>query len=289
MQFRNYDSLRLFDEIADYGSFSDAAAAMHMTKGAISYQIKTLEESIGFKVFDRQPRGVSLTEKGAALRSAARRGFTAIEESLRVLSAPAPQIVTLGLSTYLASRWLSPRLMDFMRSHTDIRLRIQPLIDSIELNGEDVDLVIRWGDGSWRDMVVEPLFICPAFPTGSPDALAEIRSVGAERAFSTFTLLHDRQGSTAWADWFEAAGLEYQQQSEPLILPDPNVRVQAVIDGQGIALNDSLVDQELKDGRLARLATAQLDRYGYFLAYRSGALKKPGVAAFAEWLASLGS
>lgn len=287
MRFRNFDSLRLFDVIAKYDSFAAAAEALNMTKGAVSYQVKTLEEELGFDLFIRLPRGVALTEEGISLWASAKRGFDTIEDCIRTLRTPPHPTVTLGLSTYLASRWLSPRLMDFMRTHPDIRLRIQPIIDLVNLRGEEVDLVIRWGDGSWKDMVIEPLFSCPAFPTGSPSALAEIRSVGMERAFASFTLLHDRQGSTAWADWFARAGLMYHEHIDTLIQPDPNVRVQAVIDGQGIALNDALIGQELKEGRLARLAKTQLDDYGYFLAYQPGALQKPGVADFAAWLASL--
>lgn len=287
MHFRSFDSLRLFDVIAEHDSFASAAESLNMTKGAISYQIKTLEEELGFDLFIRLPRGVTLTEEGIFLQASAKRGFGLIEDCIRDLQVRPHQTVTLGLSTYLASRWLSPRLMDFMRTHPHIRLRIQPLIDPVNLRDEEVDLVIRWGDGSWKDLVIEPLFSCPAFPTGSPSALAEIRSVGMERAFSSFTLLHDREGSTAWADWFAKAGLVYHEHIDTLILPDPNVRVQAVIDGQGVALNDTLIDQDLKEGRLARLAKTQLDDYGYFLAYQLGALQKPGVADFAAWLASL--
>ena len=69
-----------------------------------------------------------------------------------------------------------------------------------------------------------------------------------------------------------------------LIIPDPNVRVQAVIDGQGIALNDALIQDELDNERLFRLSDKALDNYGYFLAFQPGAYSNPDVEAFATWL-----
>ena len=79
-------------------------------------------------------------------------------------------------------------------------------------------------------------------------------------------------------------GFPYKERTDTLTVPDPNVRVQAVIDGQGIALFDALVNPEIEAGRLVQISSHQLDDYGYFLAYLSGALSDPNVEAFAIWL-----
>ena len=68
------------------------------------------------------------------------------------------------------------------------------------------------------------------------------------------------------------------------MIPDPNVRVQATIHGQGVALNDLLAAQELDSGTLHRISEVSLDDYGYFLAYRKGAIAVPAVKAFRDWL-----
>ena len=68
------------------------------------------------------------------------------------------------------------------------------------------------------------------------------------------------------------------------MIPDPNVRVQAVIDGQGVALNDALVQEEMAAGRLYRISPVELSNYGYFLAYPKGALNIPGLKAFRDWI-----
>lgn len=101
------------------------------------------------------------------------------------------------------------------------------------------------------------------------------------------TLLSDRSGSAAWEDWHKAAGLSFKAREAVLTIPDPNVRVQAVIDGPGIALNDDLIGPEMDAGRIVRLSDHQIDEYGYFLVHEPDALINPDVAAFAEWILSV--
>ena len=84
--FKHLDTLRLFVEVAQHGSLTEAAAAMNMTKGAVSYQIKTLEVDLGAKVFGRTPRGVVLTEAGRQLLTMARPHFREIEQAIAAIS-----------------------------------------------------------------------------------------------------------------------------------------------------------------------------------------------------------
>lgn len=105
-----------------------------------------------------------------------------------------------------------------------------------------------------------------------------------EQAFSQFVLLRDRDDSNAWSDWFNAAGLTHQTREDALIIPDPNVRVQAVIDGQGIAPNDALIGRELEEGKMVRLFEIELASYGYYLAKPRTQNRAECVDAFVRWL-----
>ena len=282
--FKHHDSLRLFVEIAQFGSFSEAAVALHMTKGAISYQIKTLEASLGLMLFNRNSRGVTLTSEAKQLLTACGSSYLAIEAELASLKGSDTQTLTVGTSSYFASRWLSPRLMTFMESYPDIQLRIQPMTQLFELDRQGVDVAIRWGNGAWNDVDIKPFMSMPAWPVGNRVAAEKVRRVGLKRAFAEFTLLRDHDDSDAWSDWFEAATLPLQTRKDTLIIPDPNVRVQAVINGQGIALNDKLVARELEDGRLVRLSKVELASYGYFLARPPVGTSTKSVDAFVHWL-----
>lgn len=285
--FRLHDTLRLFVEVAQHGSFTEAAAALHLTKGAISYQIKTLEADLGFAVFVRNPRGIALTEQGRHLLTTARTHYRDIEAELNAMKGTGTQTLTIGMSSYFASRWLSPRLMTFMQQHPDIQLRIQPMTQLFDLARQGVDVAIRWGNGAWDDVDIESFMPLPAWPVGNQAAAERVRQVGLARAFSGFVLLRDHDGSNAWSDWFDAAGLPRQTRADTLIIPDPNVQVQAVIDGQGIALNDALVTRELDEGTLVRLSDVGLATYGYFIATPRTARRKESVDAFVRWLRKL--
>ena len=287
MRFQYYDNLRIFNLAAEQNSFSAAAAALNMTKGAVSYQIKTLEAELGFALFYRHPNGISLTAKGKELLATVHSAFMEVERKISKLSDVNMRTLTIGVTSYFASRCLSPILMKFMVSYPDIQLRLQTMIDLNKLDGQGVDLAIRWGCGDWRDMSIEPLIPCPTFPTGNRFAYDLVQNIGIKKALSQLTLLRDRDDSDAWSHWHKIAKLDFiPSDSEMLIIPDPNVRVQAVIDGQGIALNDALIQDELDNERLFRLSDKALDNYGYFLAFQPGAYSNPDVEAFATWLKS---
>ncbi|MDA8872117.1 LysR family transcriptional regulator [Candidatus Thioglobus sp.] len=214
--YKHHDTLRLFIEVAQYLSFSDAAEELHMTKGAISYQIKTLEADLGFKVFVRSSRGILLTEEGHQLLKATRAQFLGIETKLEELKGQRTHSLTVGMSSYFASRWLSPRLMSFMQLFPDIQLRIQPMTQLFDLERQGVDVAIRWGNGAWDDVEITPFLTMPAWPTGNSNVAKKVKTIGLERAFSELTLLRDHDDSTAWSDWHKAAGLSHQMRKENL-------------------------------------------------------------------------
>ncbi len=284
MRFRSYDGLRLFDVVAHNGSFTAAAVELNLSKGAVSYQIKQLEQALGFALFHRGHRGITLTDKGRTLWHASHVAFRDLDQEIARLRADAPGRITIGMSTYFASRWLSPRLMRFTASHPRIPLRLQPLTDLFDLQSMGIDLAIRWGNGAWRDMEIEPLFTCPAFPTAGKVIAQRAAEGGLAAVLTQVPLLHDRDGSTAWSDWHEVAGLPFTKREDDLVIPDPNVRVQAVIDGQGVAINDALVAAELAAGQLIQVSWSLLADYGYFLAYPPGAMTNPSLKAFCDWI-----
>ncbi len=285
MRFRSYDSLRVFDVVARHLSFTAAAEELNLSKGTVSYQIARLEEELGFTIFVRKHRGIALTERGERLWQAAQPAFRSLEREIAELRGSEDDArITVGLSTYFASRWLSPRLMTFIAAHPGVALRLQPAIDLIGLAQQGIDMAIRWGKGRWRDCQIEPLLSCPAFPTAGAAIQTRVAAKGLAAVLPELPLLHDRDRSEAWQDWHRAAGLPYRPTRDDLVIPDPNVRVQAVIDGQGIAVNDRLIGEELARDRLFQISEVALDDYGYFLAYADDALDNPALRLFHNWL-----
>ena len=284
MRFRSYDTLRIFLTVAEAGGFTAAADVLHLTKGAVSYRIKRLEEELGFPVFDRLHREIALTPKGRDLLQIAEAAFRELDRNIAALQEDDSDDITIATSTYFASRWLSPRLMTFMAAHPNIGLHLQPLVNLMDLRNSGADVVIRWGDGRWTDRESELLFPCPSFPTAGGALAERIAKTGLRAVFAEVPLLHDRDDSTAWEDWSRAAGLPYTPKRNPLVIPDPNVRVQAVIDGQGVALNDVLVADEIAAGRMARVSRIGLVAYGYHLVFPKPGRPGAGRAAFRDWI-----
>ncbi|WP_298853026.1 LysR substrate-binding domain-containing protein [uncultured Ruegeria sp.] len=282
--FHHHDLLRLFAEIARHPSFSDAAAALNMTKGAISYQIKTLESDLGMVLFRRTTHGVTLTEEGLKLLVACQSRYEEIEAGILELKGRTSRSLTVGVSTYFAARWLSPRLMTFMQRHPDVQLRIQPMIQFSNHEMQDVDLAIRWGKGDWSEGKVTPFMPLPPYPVGNASVVRIVAELGMDVAISQLTFLRDRDNGNAWSEWLISAHLPQHVRQDVLIVLDPNVRVQAVIDGQGIALMDDLVSADLEAQRLFRLSDIELPDYGYFLVQPHNTVATEAVAAFSEWL-----
>jgi DNA-binding transcriptional LysR family regulator len=286
MRFRNYNNLRSFIVVARHLNMRAAATELNLTKGAVSYQVQQLETELGFRVFSRSRRNLGLTGKGSELLQVAQRLFDNVERQIVNLRQQTSDRITIGMATYFASRWLSPRLMRFITEHSDIGLRIQPLIDLMDLRSNELDLAVRWGKGDWEeeDFEVDLIFPCPAILTASRDIGSRIESDGLESVLASQTLLHDRDDSRAWIDWFAEAGIDWAPGAEGLVIPDPNVRVQAVIDGQGIALYDSLVSDEVAAGRLYQYQPVRLEAYGYYLVFPREAGPESAIMIFRDWI-----
>ena len=283
MPLRSLDLLRTLNTVAQSPSLSAAAADLSLTKGAVSYQIKKLEQELGFRVFIRAGGKLALTDQGRMLWHASQSAIQQLDREISTIQKSRFQI-TIGMSTYFASRWLSQRLMRFTNNHPETSLRIQPVAGTIDVNQDGVDMAVRWGFGQWRDCRTELLFPCPAFATGNPDLASRVSRLGLEATLEHTTLLHDLEDSQSWQHWFKQAGLVYREVDRHIVIPDPNVRVQAVMDGQGIALNDRLVQNELQSGMLQMICDVKLQNYGYYLAYPSPVTENPHLQAFKQWL-----
>ena len=165
-----------------------------------------------------------------------------------------------------------------------VQLRIQPMIEFSEAEMQGVDLAIRWGNGNWKGGTVTPFMPMPSFPVGNADVAGRVERLRIRGAVTELTLLRDRENSNAWPEWLERAGLPPQARRDVLIVPDPNLRIQAVINGQGVALMDDLVGDELAAGKLHRLSDIALPDYGYFIVRPDRATASEPATVFSDWL-----
>lgn len=283
MRFRSYDALKIFDAVARRRSMTKAADELHQSKGSISYQINKLETELGFRLFERAHAKLALTEKGRRLWHVSQTVLSQIDREIEDLRGPATGAMTIGALTYFSSRWLSPRLTRFFEANSGISLRIEPLNSVDMMRSVAVDMAILWGTGGWEEHDSELLLPLPAVPTANRAVAEQVLQLGLAEAVRQLPLLGDSSGDAGWRAWHEAAGLPYGPSRSSLTIPDSNSRVQAVVDGQGIALWDDLVAPEFGDGTLVSLSDIRVENAGYFIVF-TGQQMSRSTQAFLKWL-----
>ena len=278
-------ALRVFEVAGRLEHLTRAAEEFGITQGAVSYQIKTLEDDLGFRLFERRGRNVALTAQGAQLLPVLQASLRDIEDCIAQLKRQTqtdPQSITIATTSYFATRWLSRRLPRFMSQHPGVGIRLVLASASGDLV-QGYDIEVRWGDGTWRDGIVEKLFDADLMPVCGPVLIEGRQDRFGAGDLRDYPLLHDDETKEAWRAWLAQLGL-----TDPVFLAgpeivDPSVRMQAVIDAQGFALADCLVNDDLQAGRMIAPINTKLGGYGYYL------IQGPGegaahVVQFADWL-----
>ena len=283
MRFRSYDALKIFDAVARTLSMTKASDEVHQSKGSISYQINKLEAELGFRLFERAHAKLELTEEGRRLWHVSQTAMSQIDREIEDLRGTASGAVTVGALTYFSSRWLSPRLTRFFEANPGISLRIEPINSVDMMRSVKVDMAILWGIDGWEGHKSELLLSLPAVPTASRAVAEQVRQLGLAEAVRQLPLLGDSSGDSGWRAWHAAAGLPYAPSRSSLTIPDSNSRVQAVVDGQGIALWDDLVAPEIDDGTLVRLCDVGVKDAGYRILFTERPMSQ-SAEAFLDWL-----
>ena len=289
-------SLRAFEAAARHLSFAKAAEDLLVTPGAVSQQVKQLEDWLGVALFRRLPKGVLLTDAGQLYGSELREAFARLAAaSERVRRHAASPVLTASMPPSLAARWLIPRLGGFRARHPDIDVRVEVNPAPTDFARENVDLAIRHGPGpSWPGLRSELLFPQVVFPVCSPRLLEAGPPLRAPADLARFTLLHEdlwadslgRLHVIGWGAWLAAVGAGEVDASRGPRFAQTHMSLQAALAGQGVALADQVVaGEDLRAGRLVRALPQEVAAdSGYWFVCPEGIVAQPRVAAFRAWL-----
>ncbi|VAW00350.1 Glycine cleavage system transcriptional activator GcvA, partial [hydrothermal vent metagenome] len=139
------NALRVFEAAARHLSFTKAAEELHVTPGAVSQQIKALEDFLQTPVFRREKRSLLLTDEAQASLPVLREGFDKLAEAGKILSAKSDTgRLTVSVAPSFASKWLVPRLDRFQSDHPEIDVWVSADMDVVDFAVHDVDLAIRY-------------------------------------------------------------------------------------------------------------------------------------------------
>jgi LysR family glycine cleavage system transcriptional activator len=288
--------LRAFEAAARHLSFTRAARELHVTQGAVSQQVKQLEAYLGFALFNRLPRQLSLTSEGRAFHEVVGHALREIAdraESLKATRGNEP--VTISVVPSFAAKWLIPRLTEFRRAHPDIAVRVDADHRPVNLRAGEVDLAVRFTERPPTGMHTVEMFRDRVFPVCSPDLVRENRAPRSIEDLRNVVLLHDNaalwdQSASDWEYWLKAVGAKNVDARSGPGFSQGDMVLQAAILGDGVALTrSSLAELDLASGRLVKPLDVSVPcPWAHYLICLATALKRPAVAAVHQWLLAEG-
>jgi LysR family glycine cleavage system transcriptional activator len=281
------NALRAFEAAGRHLSFKAAAAELCVTPSAVSHQIKSLEEAIGVALFIRENRAIALTAAGAEYLEVVRSAFAALVAGTgAVRAAVARPVVRVSTVQTLAANWLIPRLPSFAKRSPAIEIQIVTGLDLADVLGGEVDLAIRFGQGSWPGLRADHLLSLTLFPVCAP--ALERGPPGLERPcdLARHPWLHLASYPQAFQIWLARAGVPGLDAEQHLTFDNADMLFRAASQGMGVAMATGvLVAPYLESGALVRPFDIECPVAGaYYLVARADLAREPAVVVVHRWL-----
>ena len=287
MHLPPFKGVLALEVVSRLGSVSKAADELNLTVSAVSHQIANLEEFVGCKLFERSPRGLSLTEVGRRFQRDISGALDLIAHAAQhARSAEAIEVLRIHLSPTFASLWLMPRLPAFRALHPDIRVQLSSSHAEADFSRADVDLDIRYGAARWTNLHVETIFTEKIVPLISP-RLKEKLSIRHPADLLNQDLIYSDVNLVQWPRWFAAHGVTENPKRYALSIDRSYMVIDAAIQGLGIALDSyQMAQSALQKGELVEVFEADLGIpvHAHHLVYPIQHAQWPRVEKFTTWL-----
>ncbi len=289
------NALRAFEAAARHLSLTRAAAELGVTPGALSHQIRGLEDFLGLELFHRLPRAIALTDVGRQLHPGLQAGFGQIRQALATIGAIGnDRILVVSTPPGFTAKWLAPRLYRFLTAHPDIDTRISSTLTNADFKTDGVDVAVRHMRAMQindPDLLIEKLTDQFYVPVCSPKLLEKVGGLVNPADLKRIPLIHDdslagREETASWADWLKAAGVGGLDVSRGLRFNTADHAIQAAIEGAGILLAQGLLaHDDLRSGRLVAPFDLTLpSRRAVYFVCPKGRERRPNVKAFRDWV-----
>lgn len=287
------NALRAFEAAARRLSFTKAAEELNVTPGAISQQIRQLEDYAGAPLFKRTGRSVLLTDSAQASLPLVHEAFEKIAEAGRVMQAPARKgRVMVACAPSFAAKWLAPRLEAFHRENDGIEAWVSADMGLTDFNTADADIAIRYGRGEYDGLKSELILDESVMPVCSPALLEGDNAIRQPGDLAGHTLLHDESPENDpscpdWPSWLAARKVLGVSSRRGPRFNQAVLVIEAAVSGQGVALaKRAVAAADLAAGRLVAPfadGSTAID-FGYWLVWPKGRHLSPEVRAFIKWL-----
>jgi len=277
--------------VARTGSFTKAADLLGLHQTAVSHRIKTLEDQLGVRLFDRTTRSVRQTEAGRILCAAATATMADFEEALeRLRLRENPGRTKLTLPSSLATKWLFPALSRARLEGLEISLDVADELE--DFREREVDAAIRYGVGPYPGLHcvrLAPSFLQPVAGKSYRPGLEDIRDAPD---LAGLDFLEDRRGASdgtgfSWRDYFAGLGLDGRVLRIDQMFGRADLMLQAAVSGMGIGLGRTLlIEQDVAAGFLRPVGPPILSRAATWLVCPTPFAGTPQFQRLRDWLLS---
>jgi LysR family glycine cleavage system transcriptional activator len=286
-------ALRAFAVAARHLNVRRAAAELAVTPGAVSQQIRQLEDHLGCALFHRNGRRLALTPEGQACLPGLTEGFEHLRRALDAIPQLRGGPLTVSVAPSFAAKWLVPRLERFRDRHADIDVRVSASMQLVDFSQGDIDCAIRYGAGRYAGLEVEKLLEESVVPVCSPRLLKRRDAISTPADLARLTLIHDESpdqdpSCPDWPMWLRAAGVDNVNARRGLRLNQSSLVIEAAISGRGVALaKGSLAADDIAAGNLVTLfGRRQPLSFAYFFVAPPSRAALPKVRSFRAWLSA---
>ncbi len=288
MQTKNLPSLnalRAFEAAARHGSFTLAAQELSVTQGAVSRQIKQLENQLDVILFHRLHKRLTLTDQGIMMLPPLTQAFDIMTRTVEKLKNQGRDL-SLKVHPTFAIRWLIPRLHRFQSRYPEIRVRLTTSSKNVDFAHENFDAGITHLGSDIPGVLRDKILTEQLVPVCSPDLTKGGRPINTPEDLGHHTLLHNNPNLSEWQAWADQRGVDDLSLEHGQVFEVDDAALQAATSGLGVALGDIfLIRDELNSGRLiAPLGLDPVKTGNYYFSRPKFNRDAKGVNLFLDWL-----
>lgn len=288
-QLPSHGCLVAFESAARHNSFTHSAAELHLTQGAVSHNIRQLEELLGVSLFERIRQRVVLTPAGARYLADVRKILAELGEvTHRAMASGDSYILNLGVTPSFTTHWLIPKMNQFFELHPDIKINFLSRSGSVDFSSESLDAAIHYGEPTIQGAVADHLLNEYCVPACSP-AFKEKYAITGPAALVDAPLLQQFTRPSAWADWFRPLNINSEHAFRGQRFDNFSMIACAAKAGLGAGLLPRFViEEDVAQGRLEIVSQEQLQTTrGYYFVFPEEKKDVPTITAFRGWLLGL--
>ncbi|WP_420546727.1 LysR substrate-binding domain-containing protein [Curvivirga sp.] len=280
--------LRSFEAAARKVSFTAAADELNLTAAAVSYQVRSLEEHLGFPLFERLPRSLRLTEMGRAYLPSVRKAFGELSSStVGLFGVQGETSITVRAPISFTTQWLAPNMSEFRDAYPEVGIRIYTSNWVDKLMGEKVDIDIRYGDGNWDGEVAELVYEENTIIVASESYIKKFGEINSLQDLQKHSLIHVMGVKDSWEQLFRKHEIEFEDDISSIKVDSSLVAMKMAMADQGIALlYRSFAQEALDDQKLIEpLHFEEKSEFSHYLILPDARTKpRPEVLLFRDWL-----